>query len=218
MSHCRDVLQLNQSRRTNLKSNIQAKPREFKWKQYLPEIILLCVRWYCSYSLSYRDLVAMMEERGFYMSHTTIMRWVHQFAPKIYKKVGKHLRKTNRYWKVDETMIRLKGKWVYLYRAVDSDGKSLEFMISENRKKSAAKKFFRKTLGAPQTSWPIEVTVDKHASYPPAFSTMKKSCKFSRKSRLNRSKYSNNVLEQDHRFIKKILRKTLGLLSNFKRL
>ena len=189
------------------------QPIEFKWKHFEAEIILLCVRWYCSYSLSYRDLVEMLSERGLVLAHTTIMRWVHEYAPKIHKKIGKSLRKTNRFWKVDETMIKLKGKWVYLYRAVDSEGHTLEFMLSETRKKSAAKKFFKKILKAPQTRPPFEITVDKHKSYPPAFQSMKSRKIFSRKSKLKKSKYKNNILEQDHRFIKKMARKTLGFYS-----
>ncbi|WP_230577070.1 IS6 family transposase, partial [Bacillus rhizoplanae] len=98
------------------------KPVDFKWKHYEPEIILLAVRWYLRYSLSYRDLVEMMEERGLSISHTTIMRWVHQYGPELDKRIRRHLKQTNDSWRVDETYIKVKGQWMYLYRAVDSKG------------------------------------------------------------------------------------------------
>ncbi|PHG35495.1 IS6 family transposase, partial [Bacillus pseudomycoides] len=103
------------------------KPVDFKWKHYEPEIILLAVRWYLRYSLSYRDLVEMMEERGLSISHTTIMRWVHRYGSELDKRVRRHLKKTNDSWRVDETYIKVQGKWMYLYRAVDSGGNTVDF-------------------------------------------------------------------------------------------
>ncbi|OUB21143.1 IS6 family transposase, partial [Bacillus thuringiensis serovar yunnanensis] len=102
------------------------KPVEFKWKHYEPEMILLAVRWYLRYSLSYRDLVEMMEERGLAIAHTTIMRWVHRYGLELDKRVRRHLKKTNDSWRVDETYIKVKGKWMYLYRAVDSEGNTVD--------------------------------------------------------------------------------------------
>ncbi|PES73785.1 IS6 family transposase, partial [Bacillus cereus] len=110
------------------------KPVDFKWKHYEPDIILLAVRWYLRYSLSYRDLVEMMEERGLSISHTTIMRWVHRYRSELDKRVRRHLKKTNDSWRVDETYIKVKGKWMYLYRAVDSGGNTVDFYFSKNRK------------------------------------------------------------------------------------
>ncbi len=91
----------------------------FKWKHYEGEIILLNVRWYLKYALSYRNLKEMMAERGVKVDHTTIMRWVHQYFPEIEKKIRRHLRPANDSWRVDETCIKVKGKWKYFYRAVD---------------------------------------------------------------------------------------------------
>ena len=92
----------------------------FKWKHFVGEIILLNVRWYLKYPLSYRNLEEMMAERGVKVDHTTIMRWVHQYSPEIEQKVRRYLRPTNDSWRVDETYIKVKGEWKYFYRAVDS--------------------------------------------------------------------------------------------------
>jgi transposase-like protein len=104
----------------------------FKWKHYEGEIILLNVRWYLKYPLSYRNLKEMMIERGIQVDHSTIMRWVHQYSPELEKKIRRHLRLTNYSWRVDETYIKVKGKWKYFYRAVDSDGDTIDFMLSSN--------------------------------------------------------------------------------------
>ena len=113
----------------------------FKWKHYQPEIITLCCRWYLKYPLSYRNLEEMMLERGVEVDHTTIYRWVTQYSTEINKKIRKYLNKTNDSWRVDETYIKVKGKWTYLYRAVDSDGNTIDFMLSKKRDKKAARKF-----------------------------------------------------------------------------
>ncbi len=107
---------------------MEAKLNLFKWKQYESAIILLTVRWYLKYSLSYRDIVEMMNERGLKISHTTIMRWVHEFGPEIDKRIRPFLNHTNDSWRTDETYIKVKGQWMYLYRAVDSMGKTIDFM------------------------------------------------------------------------------------------
>src|SRR5208337_239087 len=138
----------------------------FKWKHSEGEIILLNVRWYLKYPLSYRNLKGMMIERGFQVDHSTIMRWVHQYSPEIEKKIRRHLRPTNDSWRVDETYIKVKGKWKYLYRAVDSDGDTIDFMLSSKRDRTAAKRFFKKTLGSNHNQMPRVITVDKNASYP----------------------------------------------------
>ena len=120
----------------------------FKWKHYAGEIILLNVRWYLKYALSYRNLEEMMAERGVKVDHTTIMRWVHQYSPEIEKKIRRYLKPTNDSWRMDETYIRVKGEWKYLYRAVDSDGNTIDFMLSAKRNKKAAKRFLKKALGS----------------------------------------------------------------------
>ena len=115
------------------------KQNLFKWKHYQPDIILLTVRWYLRYNLSFRDLVEMMEERGLSMAHTTIMRWVHQYGPELDERVRRHLKPTNDSWRVDETYIKVKGQWMYLYRAVDSEGNTIDFYLSKTRDKQGCK-------------------------------------------------------------------------------
>ena len=139
------------------------KENLFKWKHYQPNIILLTVRWYLRYNLSFRDLVEMMEERGLSIAHTTIMRWVHQYRP---EKVRRHLKTTNDSWRVDETYVKVKGQWIYLYRAVDSEGNTIDFYLSESRNKQAAKRFFKKALAASHICKPRIITVDKKPAYP----------------------------------------------------
>jgi IS6 family transposase len=124
----------------------QSKP--FKWRHYQAEIILLCVRWYLRYSLSYRDLEEMMAERGLTVDHSTIARWVLAYAPELEKRVKPQLKLTDDSWRVDETYIKVKGQWVYQYRAVDSEGHTLDFRLSATRDAEAATAFFEKTLGA----------------------------------------------------------------------
>ena len=118
----------------------------FKWKQFSHDIILWSVRWYCQFALTYRDLVMMMEERGLSASHTTIMRWVHQYATEIKKRLKKFLKTSNDSYRIDETYIKVKGVWHYLYRAVDSEGNTLDWMLSEKRNQEAAEKFFNLSL------------------------------------------------------------------------
>ncbi|WP_017152221.1 IS6 family transposase [Bacillus bingmayongensis] len=189
------------------------KENLFKWKHYQPDVILLTVRWYLRYNLSFRDLVEMMEERGLSIAHTTIMRWVHQYGPELDKRVRRHLKKTNDSWRVDETYIKVKGKWMYLYRAVDSEGNTIDFIFSKTRDHKAAKRFFKKALQSFHVSKPRVVTVDKNPAYPIAIEHLKKEQRTLADIRIRRIKYLNNIIEQDHRFIKKRVRTMLGLKS-----
>src|SRR5271157_451635 len=145
----------------------------FKWRHFEADIMLLCVRWYVRYSLSYRDLEEMMLERGLHVDHTTIYRWVQRYAPELEKRCKPHLKATNDSWRVDETYVKVKKVWMYLYRAVDSQGNTLEFLLSPTRDAEAAKGFFSKTLAAPHTTTPRVITVDKNAAYPKAFKELK---------------------------------------------
>jgi transposase-like protein len=136
-------------------------------------MILLNVRWYLKYALSYRNLEEMMAERGVKVDHTTIMRWVHQYSPEIEKKVRRYLRPTNDSWRVDETYIKVKGEWKYFYRAVDSNGDTIDFMLSAKRNKKAAKRFFKKALSSNHNQIPRVITVDKNPAYPSAVNELK---------------------------------------------
>src|SRR6266487_5722465 len=145
----------------------------FKWCHFESEIILLCVRWSLRSSLSSRDLEEMMRERGLHVDHTTISRWVQCYAPELDKRCRPHLKACNDSWRVDETYIKVKKTWMYLYRAVDSEGNTLEFLLSPTRDAEAAKRFFSKTLGRSHTVTPRVITVDKNAAYPKALGELK---------------------------------------------
>jgi transposase-like protein len=111
--------------------------------------IVLCVRWYLRYKLSFRDLVEMMAERGLSLAHTTIIRWIRRFAPEFEKRWNHFARPAGRSWRVDETYVKIKGCWTYLYRAVDKEGKTVDFLLRAKRDVAAAKAFFRRGLHAP---------------------------------------------------------------------
>jgi transposase-like protein len=185
----------------------------FKWKHFQPEIILLTVRWYCRYALSYRDLEEIMAERGLSVDHSTIHRWVVQYAPELNKRCRRHLRPANDSWRVDETYIKVRGQWMYLYRAVDSSGQTLDFMLSEKRDAAAATQFLKKALNAEHTVAPRVINVDKNAAYPPAVDDLKASGTLPEDTELRPVKYLNNQIEQDHRRIKRLVKPGLGFGS-----
>ncbi|PGV98360.1 IS6 family transposase [Bacillus cereus] len=185
----------------------------FKWKHYQPDIILLTVRWYLRYNLSLRDLVEMMEERGLFLAHTTIMRWVHQYGPKLNERIRKHLKSTNDSWRVDETYIKIKREKMYLYRAIDSKGNTIDFYLSRKRDAKAAKRFLKKALASCHATKPHSITADGDKAYPVAIRELKKEKCIPHSTPLRVKKYLNNIIEQDHRFIKKQIRNMLGLKS-----
>ena len=145
----------------------------FKWRQFEPEVILLAVGWYLRFSLSYRDVEELLAERGLRADHVTVWRWVQRYAPEIQRRLRPRLRPTNDSWRVEETYIRLKGKWVYLYRAVDSTGATIDFLLSAKRDTAAAERFLAKALGRENHPPPRVINTDKHASYPPAIVQLK---------------------------------------------
>nr|WP_313897887.1 IS6 family transposase [Bacillus thuringiensis] len=176
-------------------------------------MILLTVRWYLRYNLSFRNVVERMEKCGLSMAHTTIMRWVHQYGPELDERVRRHLKTINDSWKVDETYIKIKGQWMYLYRAVYSKGSTIDFYLSETRDTKAAKRFFKKALRSFHVSKPRVITVDKNPAYPIAIEQLKKAKSIPDSMQLRQQKYWNKIVEQDHRFIKKRVRSMLGLNS-----
>jgi transposase-like protein len=178
----------------------------FKWRHFEPTIILLCVRWYCRYQLSYRDVEEMMRERGLDVDHSTVFRWVQRYAPEINKRVRQHLKMSGTSYRVDETYIKVGKTCKYLYRAVDKEGSTIEFMLSAKRDVCVAKRFFRKMMRAEHRRLPFSISVDKNAAYPEAFTTSQAERIVPKDCKLRRVKYLNNVIEQDHRFIKKKVR------------
>ncbi|MGH0945109.1 IS6 family transposase, partial [Bacillus mycoides] len=189
------------------------KENLFKWKHYQPDIILLTIRWYLRYNLSFRDLVEMMEERGLSLAHTTIMRWVHQYGPELNERIRKHLKSTNDSWRVDETYIKIKGEKMYLYRAIDSEGNTIDFYLSQRRNASAAKRFLKKVLASCHATKPRTITADGDKAYPVAIRKLKEEKHLPHCTPLRVKKYLNNIIEQDHRFIKKRVRYMLGFQS-----
>ena len=172
---------------------------------------MICVRWYLSYKLSYRDLVAMMNERGVDLAHTTILRWVQHYSPEFEKRWKRYVRSVGGSWRMDETYVKVRGEWVYLYRAVDKAGKTVDFYLSKNRDVNAAKAFLRKALKAQRI--PTKITLDAYAASHRAVADLKKTGELPKRVRVRSNKYLNNVVEQDHRRIKQRLRPMLGLKS-----
>ena len=177
----------------------EAASLDFKWRHFQKELILLNVRWYLKYPLSYRNLEEIMLERGLSVDHSTIARWVLTYAPQIDEKTRRHLKLTNDSWRVDETYIKVRGKWQYLYRAVDSEGNTLDFRLSVRRNKKAAHRFFKKVLKAKHSQQPIMINLDKNPAYSPAIEELKSEKVLEEKSKVRQVKYLNNLVEQDHR-------------------
>ena len=165
---------------------------------------------YLMFPISYRDLALMLLDRGVEVDHSTIFRWIQAYAVELEKRLRPHLRMSNGSWRVDETYVKVKGRWLYLYRAVDSRGQTIDFLLSVKRDAEAAKRFFRKALAQPHTVNPRTITVDKNAADPKATAEMKKDGELWRRSRLRQVKYLNNIVEQDHRRVKRLTGPGLG--------
>jgi IS6 family transposase len=179
------------------------QPKLFVGRHFRAEIILLCVRWYLRYPLSYRNLEEMMAERGVPVDHSTIARWVLHYAPMLSENIRSEIRHPNRSWRVDETYVRVAGRWTYLYRAVDSAGETIDFLLSPKRDKTAAEALLRLCLLQVCERRPRVINVDGHPAYPAAIEELKAAGFLGRRCRCRRAPYLNNILEQDHRFIKK---------------
>ncbi len=142
-----------------------------------------------------------------------MFRWVQEYGPELDKRCRPRLRATNDSWRVDETYIEVKGKPKYLYRAVNSAGNTLDFLLTAKRDATAAKRFFRKMLKAIHTSSPKVITVDKNAAYPKAIAELKAEKELPKTVKLRQKKYLNNIVEQDHRGIKRLVKPGMGFGS-----
>lgn len=183
----------------------------FKGVQFPRSVILYAVFFYVRYAVSYRDLEEIMEERGVIVDHATLNRWVVKFAPLIAASAQSRKRPTAKSWRMDETYIKVKGKWTYLYRAVDRDGQTLDFMLSERRDLASARRFFRRAMAA--NGGPDRVVIDKSGANLAGLQAVNVILKFTgygRTVEILQVKYLNNILEQDHRFIKRITRPMMG--------
>jgi transposase, IS6 family len=134
----------------------------FKGPQFAAEVTLWAVRWYTIFPISYRDLELMLLDRGVEVDHTTVFRWIQAYLAELERRIRPHLRMSDGSWRVDETYVNVKGPWVYLYRAVDSRGQTVDFLLSAKRDTDAAKRFFRKAFARPHTVNPRTITVDKN--------------------------------------------------------
>jgi len=175
----------------------------FKWRHFAPDIILLCVRWYCRYQLSYRDVEEINRERGLDVDHSTVFRWVQAYTPEINKRIRPHLKLSGASYRVDETYIKVGKSWKYLYRAIDKEGHTIDFMLSAKRDVSAAKRFFKKMMRTDHQRLLFSISVDKHTSYSEAFTSSQEEKVLPADYKLRRVKYLNNVIEQDYRFIRR---------------
>jgi putative transposase len=184
---------------------------DFKGNHYPREVVLHAVFFYLRYAVSYRDLEEILQERGVDVDHATLNRWVVRYSPLIAKEAQRRKARTSSSWRMDETYIKVKGKWNYLYRAVDKFGKTLDFMLSERRDEAAATSFFTRTLG--NNGVPERVVIDKSGANLAGLKNMNSLLMLNGRYRfidILQVKYLNNIIEQDHRFIKKITRPMKG--------
>src|SRR5712672_2269006 len=166
----------------------------FEGRHFDREIIILCVRWYLRFKLSFRDLVEMMTERGLSMAHTTIMRWVHHYTPEFERRWNRFARPAGPSWRIDETYVKIRGEWGYLYRAVYGSGRTVDFRLSARRDVGAAKAFFRKAVKG-QGSAPRTVTLDGYAASHRVVREMKTDGQLPADTNVRSSKYLNNLIE-----------------------
>jgi transposase-like protein len=182
----------------------------FKRRRFPVEIILVCVRWYCKYGITYRDLAEMMQERGVGVDASTIFRWVQRYAPELEKRVRWYQGYRSGSWRVDETYVRVGGQWKYLFRAIDKHGELIDFMLLDRRNTRAAYRFLGKALNAMRNWPPQSITTDKLGSYPKAIRRLQREGTLSQKIKHRSSKYLNNIIEADHGGIKRVIRPTRG--------
>jgi putative transposase len=181
----------------------------FKGSQFEREIILWGVRWYVAYPISYRQLEEMMGERGVAVDHSTLNRWVIKYAPEIEKQFRHRQRSVGRSWRLDETYVKIKGKAAYLYRAVDKEGHTIDFLLTPTRDRDAAAAFLHKAIRT--QGLPEKITIDKSGSNTAAIQHYNQTHRTTMVIR--HSKYLNNLVEQDHRAVKRLIRPMLGFKS-----
>jgi transposase-like protein len=148
-------------------------------------------------------MAEMAAERGLTIDASSIWRWVQIYGPELDKRCRRHLKPTNKSWRVDETYIKVKGRDRFLYRAVDSSGQTIDFLLTDRRDAAAAKRFFRRALQNEDNAKPRVINVDKNPAYPRAVKELKREGAISRRCRLRQCKYLNNVVEQSHRNVKR---------------
>src|ERR1700693_4579447 len=175
----------------------------FKGRQHPGEVIILCVRLYLRYPLSYEHVTELVAERGVEVDASCIWRWVQAYAAELSKRCRPHLKPTSKSYRIDETCIKVKGQNKYLYRALDSTGQTIDFLLTARRDAAAAKRFLRRAVDASGNGMPRVMNVDKNPAYPAAVEALKAEGAMPHRVALRQCKYLNNVIEQDHRTVKK---------------
>lgn len=185
----------------------------YRGRRFPAETIEFCVRWYITYRLSYRDLVAMMAERGITVSHTTVMRWVLNYVPEYERRWARFARPINPSWRMDETAVSVRGGRHYLYRAVDRDGRSVHSLLCEDRTVESAQAFFRSAVARADVCWPTRINLDGNAATHRGLRLLGEEDRRWCSVEIRTRRYLNNVVEQDHRAIKQRSASMLGLKS-----
>jgi transposase-like protein len=181
----------------------------FKGAHFPPEVILIGIRWYLAYPLSTRHVEELMEEREVKVDHSTINRWVIKYSPQLEDEFHQRKRPVWVSWRMDETYIKVKGVWVYLYRAVDKYGKTIDFLLTKQRDKRAARRFLNKAIG--RHGDPEKITIDGSDANAAAIKSYNEDHGTS--IAIRQIKYLNNIVEQDHRGVKRVTRPMLGFKS-----
>jgi putative transposase len=182
---------------------------EFKGSHFEREVIMWGVRWYVANPISYRQLEKMMEERGIEVDHSTLNRWVVRYIPLLDQQFRARKRPVGASWRLDETYVKVKGSWKYLYRAVDKAGATVDFLLTAHRDRKAALRFLRKATGSHGV--PEKITIDKSGANKAAIETF--NAEHEADIEIRQIKYLNNIVEQDHRSVKRVVRPALGFKS-----
>ena len=191
----------------------KSRPALFKWRHFEPAVITCAAGWCLRFSLSCRNVGELLTGQGLAAGHTTIWRWVQRDAPELNKRCLRELKPASGSWRVDETCVQVKGKWAYLYRAVDSTGATIDFLLAACRDAAGAKCFFQRALHAPGHPRPRVISVDGNPSYPKVVAELKQERSLGRRCRCRTCPYLNNIVEQDHRAIKRRINASQGFRS-----
>ena len=186
------------------------RPAIFRGRHFEPEIIITCVRWYLRFSLSLRDVEELMAERCLIVDHTTVWRWCQKYSPMVWQRLKGKVKCKTATWHMDETYVRVSGRWMYLFRAVDGHGDTVDFYLSETRDREAAKAFLQKALSNPDNRPPRLLYMDGNRSYPAAIRDLQAEGRLSSRCRRRTERYANNRIESDHRQVKRRLRAMQG--------
>jgi len=182
----------------------------FKGRHFQKDMILQSVRWYLAYSLSYRDIEELMQERGFSVDHSTINRWVLHYSPQLEAAFRRKRKRAGNRWRMDETYIKVNGQWKYYYRAIDTQGQTIDFLLTAKRDTKAALRFLRKAIN--ENGKPSLVNIDQSGANQASLNQFNRD--HNKRIKIRQCKYLNNIIEQDHRRIKRLTRPMLGF-KNF---